>query len=77
MLNIHGDLCGSISIQELNMKLSTITDFHKNMTIRAPDIKSNFISYGLNTDKIERYIDTLEKMVQWALKNNYDTISYC
>ena len=77
MLNIHGDLCGSISIQELNMKLSTITDFHKNMTTRSPEIKSNFISHGLSINQLERYIDVLEKMMQWAIKNNYDTISYC
>jgi hypothetical protein len=77
MLNIHGDLCGNISVQELNMKLSTITDFHKNMTTRAPEIKSNFVSHGLSVNQLERYIDTLEKMIQWALKNNYDTISYC
>ena len=77
MLNIGGDLCGSISVHELNMKLSTITDFHKGMSLRATEKGSNFVSYGLDMKQLERYIDVLEKMVQWALKNNYDTISYC
>ena len=77
MLNIGGDLCGSISVHELNMKLSTITDFHKGMSLRATEKGSNFVSYGLDMNQLERYIDVLEKMVGWALKNNYDTISYC
>lgn len=77
MLNISGDLCGSVSVHELNMKLSTITDFHKGMSLRATEKGSNVVSYGLNMNQLERYIDVLEKMVQWALKNNYDTISYC
>ena len=77
MLNINGDLCGSISVHELNMKLNGLTDFHKNMAMTAPQVKSNFISYGLRIEQIERYISILEQMVQWALKNNYDTISYC
>lgn len=77
MLNIHGDLCGSISVNELSMKLSSLTDFHKDMSLRAPERGSNYISYGLDKNQLERYINTLEKMVAWALKNNYDTISYC
>lgn len=77
MLNIGGDLCGSISVNELNMKLGTITDFHKGMSLRATEKSSNFVSYGLDMKQLERYIDVLEKMVAWALKNDYDTISYC
>jgi len=77
MLNIGGDLCGSISVRELNMKLSTITDFHKGMSLRSTEKGSNFVSYGLDMKQLERYVDSLEKMVAWALKNNYDTISYC
>lgn len=77
MLNIGGDLCGSVSVHELNMKLGAITDFHKDMSLRATEKGSNFVSYGLDSNQLERYIDVLEKMVGWALKNNYDTISYC
>lgn len=77
MLNIHGDLCGDIDVRELNMKLNMITDFHKRMTDRAPEIDHNFINFGLSIDQIERYIQTLQSIVDWALHNNYDTISYC
>jgi hypothetical protein len=77
MLNISGDLCGSIDVRELNMKLSTITDFHKGMMVRAPEVGSNFIHFGLGEHQIERYVKVLQSIVDWALKNNYDTISYC
>jgi hypothetical protein len=78
MLNINDvDLCGSISVRDLNMKLGMLTDFHKGMSLRATEKGSNYVSYGLDMKQLERYIDTLEKMAAWALKNNYDTISYC
>ena len=65
---LHGDL---------NMKLGMLTDFHKGMSLRATEKGSNYVSFGLDMKQLERYIDTLEKMAAWALKNNYDTISYC
>jgi hypothetical protein len=77
MLNIQGDLCGTIDVRELNIKLASLTDFHKDMSLRATEKGSNFIAYGLDNKQLNRYIDTLEKMTQWAIKNNYDTISYC
>lgn len=77
MLNIGGDLCGTINVRDLSMKLASLTDFHKDMSLRATEKGSNYISYGLDKHQLNRYIDILEKMVDWALKNNYDTISYC
>jgi hypothetical protein len=78
MLNINdGDLCGSISVSDLNMKLGMLTDFHKGMALRAAERGSNYVSFGISSGQLDRYIEVLEKMVRWALDNHYDTISYC
>lgn len=69
---------GSISVADLNIKLNQLTDmdFEKQMALRAVDKGRNFISFGLTESQLERYLKVLKSMVDWALKNNYDTIHY-
>lgn len=76
MLNINSasGIYGDIDVRELAMKLSTATDFHTQMTARAPQDDSNYYVAGLSQEQLQRYLDVLEKMVQWAIKNDYDTI---
>lgn len=77
MLNLYNPSVGlysDLDVRELAMKLSTATDFHTQMTARAPEEEGNFYSGGLSQEQLQRYLDTLESMVQWAIKNDYDTI---
>lgn len=76
MLNLikFGDIHNDIDVRELSMKLSGVTDFHTQMASRAKEDLGNFNIGGLSEDQLRRYLDALEGMVQWALRNDYDTI---
>ena len=76
MLNINSasGIYGDINVRDLAMKLSAATDFHTQMTARAPQDNGNNYVAGLSQEQLQRYLDTLEKMVQWAIKNDYDTL---
>lgn len=77
MLNLDtGYEYGTINVHDLSIRLASLTDFHKDMATRSPETSANFIGFGLDQNQLQRYINDLEKMVQWAMSNNYDTISY-
>jgi hypothetical protein len=83
MLNISliDDLYGSIDVRELAMKLATLTDFSIQMSAQAPDqgvgdSGARWYDGGRSMQQVERYIQTLNAMVQWAIENHYDTIQF-
>lgn len=70
---------GSISARELLMKLGSVSDFAKQMTMKAPSKEvgkggATFYDGGVSEQQIERYLSTLEKMARWAIEHNYDEI---
>lgn len=67
---------GNINVADLNIRLNQLTDFDKQMALRADDRGERFVSFGLTEDQLERYLQGLEKMVAWAMKHGYDTIHY-
>jgi hypothetical protein len=74
--NVDG---GSISARELLMKLGSVSDFSKQMTMKAPSQEvgkrgAAFYDGGVSEQQIERYLFTLEKMARWAIEHNYDEI---
>jgi hypothetical protein len=76
LLGIKMEGWGSINVADLNIRLNQLTDFEKQMALRADDIGKGFVSFGLTERQLEMYLERLEKMVVWAMKHGYDTISY-
>jgi hypothetical protein len=81
LLNLPSDeLYGSISAQELLMKIGGISDFNKQMMLQAPSVDkgkgATIYHGGVDEDQIERYLSTLEKMARWAMENDYNEIQW-
>jgi len=82
ILQIHGEYyTGSINARDLLLKLDMLSDFAKDMLPIAPSSekgKGGAIAYdfGLSSDQIDRYVNTLEKMAQWAINKGYDYIQW-
>ena len=72
---------GSIDVRELMMKLGMVSDFTKEMSMRAPSFEkgekgASIYSGGLSEEQINRYLEVLERMCRWAIENNYDKIQW-
>jgi len=76
LLGIKIEGWGSINVADLNIRLNQLTDFDKQMALRADDIGERSVSFGLTESQLERYLQSLEKMVAWAMKHGYDIIHY-
>lgn len=81
MLGMPNQSYGSISVGELATKLSGITDFHIQMGMKAPSEETGkrgakVYDMGRSEDQINRYLITLQKMVQWAIDHGHDTINF-
>ena len=83
MLNIStvNGLYGSINVRQLAMTLSNLTDFSIQMGSQAPEQGvgekgAQWFDGGRSIQQIEQYIQTLNTMIQWAMQNHYDTISF-
>ena len=77
ILNLHNnELYGSISARELLMKIGSVSDFTKQMSLKTPSKEKNVYHSGTSEDQIERYLSTLEKMARWAMENDYDEIQW-
>ena len=72
---------GHIDVRELMMKIGMVSDFTKEMSMRAPTHEkgtkgAEIYGGGLSSDQIQRYLDVLEQMCRWAIENNYDAIQW-
>jgi hypothetical protein len=80
LLGMRKEGWGEINVADLNIRLAKITDFEKQMALRADQSADQsfgrMVSFGLTEERLEHYLQMLEKMAAWALKHGYDTISY-
>jgi hypothetical protein len=68
-----------IPIHDLLIKLNTLasTDFSKGVhpsTITKEKGKATYIAYGYNQETLQRILDDIHQIANWAIANNYDFI---
>ena len=83
MLQMHPEeaFIGSIHVNDLLLKLGTLSDFAFQQMQSEPTVerpKKGPIAYdaGFDAERLQRYIDVLTQMAQWAKENGYDYIHW-
>lgn len=77
VLNYPHDEAYTFNVNELMMKIGQIrdNDYHIQKSTRDTEHEDNMISFGQSADRIKQILDALEKMCEWAIANNYSTIT--
>ena len=67
----------NVPANELLMKIEQVEDneYQIQSAARETEIEGNFISVGLDEEKIKRILNSLKDICNWAIDNNYTYIS--
>ena len=84
ILPAREDLAGVFNARELMMKIKGVTDFHQEIpelspikqVIKPPTQDGNIHYGGIDQEYIQRALESLEKLAQWAIDHHYDQISF-
>lgn len=63
-----------VSARELLWKLQSISNTSVNKNTTKPKKINNFIDGGISEERLQRQINDLIALAQWAINNDYDTI---
>lgn len=80
-IGVQFDWTGSVALNELQTKLEMFTPYHQQELIREPEHsqeegKVQMIDFGRDEDRVERYIGGLRRMVEFGLKNGFETLTW-